>query len=1088
MTSPCQFVPVSKRFADRVIKRIKTVKSSYKTALRLEIAALPFALASFAVPAAAWAAAEPVAAPAEAAENDAAAIVVTGSRIARPNGSSVAPITTSSYAELTDNGKVSVGDVLNDLPSLRTSFGQATNTSSLGTTGLNLLDLRGLGTSRTLVTVNGRRHVGADILVNGVSVDTNSIPTDLIERVDIITGGSSAVYGSDAIAGVVNFILKQNFTGITLKAQAGISSYGDAGTQRLSVTAGTNFADGRGNIAANFEYSHQDPFYASQRSYLASPNAFVVVDTDPAGTPNGSDGVPDRLLFSDVRGATISLGGLSNFGSRQCGKDVTGAFYDCTFLFQPDGTITSQTGTRIGLAPSGNFTGGNGTTSREGNLLGLIARNERYVGNLLGHYDFSPAATLFFEAKYARGNTLSTGSGPAFIQGTTLSAFGGDSRERPRLDNPYLSDQARAVILAQLQAVATAAGTAQPTSSSRFNLRENLVGLGYRQEAATRETWRAVLGLRGSLSDNWNYEISANYGEFKEKTKVLGNINVQRFLLAWDSAKNSNGQIVCRSQIDPAAAISLSGNSAAASRLAADVAACVPINLFGEGNVTSAARNYIDQDTTSIGKITQFDLNGFISGDSSGFLKLPGGPVSFVLGGEYRRETNYFTEDPLISDGMTFYNSIPTFTSPAFEVGEAFGEIRVPILKDVPFFNSLELSAAGRMSKYKGIKAWQKAYNLNVEWAPVEDIRFRASYARALRAPNLSELYTPLGQNFAGNFSDPCSSRNLATGTTTRAANCAADGRPTGASTITSNGVVATPNGYDYVYTASLLFKGPGGNVNLKPEYSDSYTFGTVLKPRFIPGLTVSVDYYNIKVKNIISALGAQTIVNLCYDSPTLNNPYCAQFSRNRTSGLGPGGEEPFRIIEGSLISGGINFAKRQVRGIDFDVSYEHNFNFGKFSTHFVYTHVLTSDQYNDPTRPDFVDRIMSETGDPQDAFNWDFNLKVGKVGLGYQLRFIGKQLIPGNAAENIYSVNGQPPQNADFSDPLWFPTVFYHAVKVDVDVTSKFNAFLGVDNMFDTKVPFLLPGAGSTSSGQAATRIYDNRGRFFYAGVTAKF
>ena len=1028
----------------------------------------------------------PNAAPA-ADEAPAREIIVTGTRLARPNTTSVVPITTTSYAELTDNGRTSIGDVLNDLPSLRTSFGQGTNTSALGTTGLNLLDLRGLGTQRTLVLVNGRRHVAADILNWGVSVDTNTIPTDLIERVDIVTGGSSAVYGSDAIAGAVNFVLKQNFQGILVNGRAGISSYGDAGSQRLSLTAGTNFADGAGNIAGSFEYTNQTPFYASERDYLQKPNAFVVVDTDPAGTPNGSDGNPDRLLFSDVRGATLSLGGLSNFGSRQCGRDVNNAFYDCTYLFQPDGTLVPQTGTRVGLAPSGSFIGGNGTTSREGQLLGLIAKNQRYVGNVLGHYTFSDAAELFFEAKYARSETLSTGSGPAFIQGTTLSAFGGDSRERPRLDNPFLSQQARDLIFAQLSAAATAAGTAQPTSSTRFNLRENLVGLGYRQEAATRETWRAVVGLRGTFNGDWKYEVSANYGKFTESTKVLGNINVQRFLLAWDSARDANGNIVCRSQISPAAAIPLNGNAAAAARLAADVAACVPVNLFGQGNVSAAARNYIDQDTVSRGRISQFDVNGFVSGDTSGFFKLPGGPVGFVVGGEYRRETNYFKEDPLIEDGMTFYNSIPEFSSKPFEVGEAFGEIRFPILKDVPFFQSLELSAAGRISKYRGISGGQKAYNLNVEWAPIEDIRFRASYARSLRAPNLQELYTALGQNFAGSFTDPCSFRNLAAGTSTRAANCAADGRPTGASTVTSNGVVTTPNGYDYVYTASLLFKGPGGNPNLKPEFSDSYTIGTVLKPRFVPGLTISVDYYNIKVKDVIASLGAQDIVNLCYDSPSLNNPYCAQFSRNKTAGLGPGGEQPYQIIEGSLVSGGINFAKRQVRGIDVDVSYQHAFDFGKFSTHFVYTHALTNNQYNDPTRPNFIDQILTETGDPKDAFNWDFNLKRGKLGIGYQLRFIGKQLIPGNSAENVVSVNGAPPQNADYADPLWFPTVLYHAVKLDLDVTEAFNVYLGIDNLFDKKVPFLLPGVGSTSSGNAATRIYDNRGRYFYLGVRAK-
>ncbi|MEJ0086094.1 MAG: TonB-dependent receptor plug domain-containing protein [Pseudomonadota bacterium] len=226
-------------------------------------------------------------------------VVVTGSRIARPNLESAVPVTTVAASELYETGSTSVGDLLNDLPALRSTFSQSNSSRFLGTAGLNLLDLRGLGTQRTLVLVNGRRHVGADILANAVSPDTNTFPTDLVERIDVVTGGNSAVYGSDAIAGVVNFILKKDFEGLQFRGQGGQSSEGDAGNYYASVLAGTNFWDDRGNIAANFEYARQDAFFASDRSNLSHQGLFVTVDSDTAGDVNGSDGVSDRLYYRD---------------------------------------------------------------------------------------------------------------------------------------------------------------------------------------------------------------------------------------------------------------------------------------------------------------------------------------------------------------------------------------------------------------------------------------------------------------------------------------------------------------------------------------------------------------------------------------------------------------------------------------------------------------------------------------------------------------------------------------------------------------------------------------------------------------------
>jgi len=1011
-------------------------------------------------------------------------IIVTGSRIRRPNLESTVPIQSVSGQEFFETGQTSVGDILNELPSLRSTFSQSNSTRFLGTTGLNLLDLRGLGTQRTLVLVNGRRHVGADILSNAVSPDINTFPTDLIERVDVVTGGNSAIYGSDAIAGVVNFVLKDHYEGIQLRGQGGASSYGDAGSYYGSVLAGTNFADDRGNIAINAEYAHQSAFFASDRPNLRNNNGFVIVDTDPSG----SDGVPDRIFVRDIRSSTISLGGLVSFASGAnrfpvpagsppgtlgvinpnagiCGRDAAQAPFNCTFVFQPDGTLVPQTGGRVGISPNGSYAGGNGSTGREQDIIYVQPRQDRYSVNLIGHFEISPAFVPFVEAKYVRTDQRGNQSGPAFTQGTT---FGVGSAEQLRLDNPFLTAQARAVITQQLLAANPLANVG---NSGRFALRRNLLDLGSRSEESKRETYRVVAGVRGDLGGNWNYEISGNYGEFKEATKVLGNLNIQRYLLATDATRNGAGNIVCRAQTNGGATAIDYGNTPSQAVLDADIAACVPLNPFGFGNISEAARNYVIQDTISRGKITQLVVNGFVSGDSSKWFQLPGGPVGIAVGGEYRRETARFREDPLVENGYTFYNAIPSFTPPSFEVKEAFGEIRLPILKDVPFFQELTLSAAGRIADYKGSTGTVYSYNGGVDWSPIKDFRVRANYSRAVRAPNSTDLFTPLGQNFAPGFVDPCSARNIGTGSANRTANCAAAGIPTS---------------YDFVPLQSLQTVS-GGNTELQEEKSDSYTLGAVYTPEFAPGLSLSVDYFSISVKDVITAPTAQQIANACYDSADLTNQFCALFERNPLpneadgSGNGPNGEVQYQIIEGSLQQVLLNYAKLKVRGIDTEIAYRKAIDgFGELSARFVYTHVLQNDSFLDPTDPGRADQTLLELGDPKDAFNFDASLKTGPFTFGYQFRYIGKQVI--NEYEDFFSKQGRDPENADYSDIRFYKAVGYHDFRLGIDATERFNMYIGVDNAFNRQPPLGASGVGAGSG------IYDPRGRFFYAGAVAKF
>ena len=1037
---------------------------------------------------------------------DAEAIVVTGSRIARPDLESTVPVAILSNESILKQGNNNLGDTLNDLPQLRSSFSQQNPGLGVGIAGLNLLDLRGLGTQRTLVLVNGRRHVAADVLNNGVSVDVNTIPSDLIERVDIVTGGNSAIYGSDAIAGVVNFILKKDYDGLQLTGKAGISTPGAYGAnQQISAIAGKNFSDGRGNITLGFEFSNQERVYGSDIPFLKRVDGLIVNDTDPAGTPNGSDGNFDRIFVNDIRSASINRFGLvpitQRAGSAACGTGANNVPYNCTYIFQPDGTLVPQTGTRYGTGVIGGIVGGNGQTGREDQLISVLPKQQRYNANILAHYEFSPALDVFFEGKYSQIKTVGGNAGPAAIQGQFVQF---DYRERVRLDNPFLNDAARQTIAAALIASgcnpSLSAACTSPTDSVRnsqgpltaaqidqinagtyrFAISRNLADLGNRDEFFNRKTYRAVLGARGSFWDNWSYEVSANYGRTEEHTDAKGYLDKQRFNLAMDAGRNPlTGAIQCRSQFDPASAVAGPNNAANQAKLAADIAACIPYNPFGAAN-NAASAAYFLRDYTNDSFAEQLVFSAFVSGNFGENLKLWGGPVRFALGVEHRQEDTGYAQDEFAASGNSTAVAFGSNQPPTFKVSEAFGEIQIPIFEDRPFFHELTLSGAGRVAKYQGAVGTVWAYNGGVDWAPVSDLRFRANYSRSVRAPNPSETFGPLVPNFAPGFTDPCTTANIGAGTQFRGANCttALGGNLSNIASLGS-------------YSLPIL---SGVNPNLKAETSNSLTLGAVFRPRFIPGLTVAVDYYSIKVNGVIVSLTAQQIANSCYDQPTLNNAFCGLFERFAGPGTGPEfNEVPGQILGGSLISAPFNFAKRVRRGIDTQINYTTNLGGDwKLNASAIYTHNFQNSNYENPALPDFENRRLSELGDPKDEFRINADVTFRQFTLGYQVQYISPMYV--NAYENYNPLQGRPPQDADYSAIPMYPAVWYHDVrfeyKLDRDPRgNQFSFFGGVDNLFNEIPPLGQTATGERiASGGDGGNIYSIRGRQFYVGFKANF
>jgi outer membrane receptor protein involved in Fe transport len=1004
---------------------------------------------------------------------DQGSIVVTGSRIRRPNLDSNIPITSVLAEDLTAQGDPNIGEALNDLPSLRSTFSQANSTRFIGTTGVNELDLRGLGVQRTLVLVNGRRHITA--APGDFIIDVNTIPTDLIQRVDVITGGSSAVYGSDAVAGVVNFILRRDFDGIRIRGQGGVSQQGDRGIEFVSLTAGHNFADGRANVAINLEYVNAEALYFSQRPQLTGAYAgrcqLNLAEFTADDGPTGSDGVPDNQFFCGVRNATISNGGsvlaanpsglpsgsqnctnplvgpagaFAALGTARCLNPGTPQGVQRIFRFNGQGQLIQDI-PAFDFRPfgSGNYIASPtqpgdavGSTLRD---TGLIAPGlDRYTANVLFHFDISDAFRPFAEAKYVHIFSRQEGQ-PSFF--SPLSSTIG--LPNPRCNNPFVSAQA----LAQLQAVGVCLTPATGTiSMNRFN-----VDFGGRSELVTRDTWRFVGGVQGDFNDDWNYEVSFNYGHVKIHQDELNDLiitdadgNLDGFSLAYDAVRNGAGQIVCR-----------------VNQVTVTRPDCVPIDIFGNGRPSQAARDFVNTTSYIDSRATEMDALAYVNGDSSQIFSFPGGPARFAIGAEWRRETAYLKADPLstadnAAGGGTFFNAFATFDPPAFEVKEVFGELQLPLLRDLPFAQELSVSGAVRYSDYNTSANHTFAYNVNGTWAPVRDIRFRANYSKSVRVPTLGDLYSPPGQNFAF-IADPCDVVNIGPAGGNRQLNCASQGIPAG--------FVNTP-----ARTQSTGFTS-SGNQFLTEETAKSLTVGMVLTPRWIPGLSFTVDYYRIRVNNLIAVLGAQTILNQCYDLPSLTNQFCQLLAPRNPD---------FTFQNPALTSAGVNFAQQKADGIDFELSYRHTFSNGhRLSLRSILTYVTNRTNYTSPTNPAFADRILSELGDPQIAANATIVYGIGPVDLRYSVNYIGRQTI--GTYETYFSVQGRAPINPDSTQEVYYPATLYHNVRLNYRVNERFQFYGGVDNVFD-KAPAL--GIFGTGGGDP----FDPIGRYFFAGAQVDF
>lgn len=1025
-------------------------------------------------------------------------IVVTGSRIrvARKLDQAV-PVTSVTAVELLGaRGDVSLGDALNQLPQLRSTFSQANSTGSIGTAGLSLLDLRGLGTSRTLTLVNGRRVVSA--VPGSYTPDVSTIPYDLIERVDIVTGGNSAIYGSDAIAGVANFILRRNFEGVRLRAQGGISTYGDRGTYLLSGIAGHNFLDGRLNVTVSGEYTRANSVFYEDRAYLGAYGGVPGFITSEITTaPNRNfDGIPNTAFVS--RGIVFgnrSIGGTVNTtcptvataaNAAQRAAICTGqttptgaptAFY---YNFAPDGTLFKDSGITDNRAIGGGILGGTTASGVEGAML--LPSQDRYVANFIMTGDFSSAFKPFVEATYAKVDVEQQSVQPSFTGGTLTSTFS--------INNAFLTPQARNTLTTILAPGATS------FTLNRFNN-----DLGTRAEFHNRQTYRGVIGVQGDISDasHLHYEVAANYGRTENYYRTGGNVLIANFNKAVNAVLAPAGYAGTNFV-----------NNAAGQKVICSVnavtitdAACVPLNLFGANAYDQTALNYVLYTSTRNQWAEEIDATAYISGDTGAFFKLPGGPIGFSIGGEYRTEDAFSGQDPVTASGATFLNPASTFDPPAVKIKEAFGEIRFPLLANLPLIRELTIEGAGRVSDYGGTTGAVTAWNAGVIWSPVNDLSFRATLARSVRAPNLSNLYATSAVTFANGLTDPCdqpggtnASNNITAGPN-RAANCAAAGVPTTVTFVDPTSGLTVTKPFTNVSSAGIAGVNQG-NPGLLPETGFSFTAGVNYTPHFIPGLSLKAEYYNIRVKNVISGLTGQQIINRCYDDPGgINNTFCAAVFRRSSADATQNATflgQTTRTIDTSsftfatagngisFINQPFNFAKLSTRGIDFDASYSHKFSPDlAFNLRLVVSYVMDRLSYSYITEPTRFDRIDSTLGDPKWQGQLTLAGKWGPIDVNYNARYVGKQIVSGLAYETFFASQGRPATNPEARPFVYYDPIVYHNLRIGLDATDKYRFYFGVDNITNKLPPYDLTGTGNDA-------VYPNTGRFFYAGAEFKF
>jgi outer membrane receptor protein involved in Fe transport len=935
-------------------------------------------------------------------------VEVTGSRIRSLNAESPSPVQVLSAEDIASSGVVNLQDLLLKNPTLGSPAISRTNSNfSTSSAGVAVVDLRNLGTARTLVLVNGRRHVSG--VPGDSAVDLNVIPTDFIERVEILTGGASATYGSDAVAGVVNIILKRNFNGLAVEFETGQSAKSDDKRDVFSLTMGANGADGRSNIMAHIGFTKQGAVFSNKRAPTDDiSRAFLT--GDPA----------DMFIFDSPFFSSYAPQGRFFVGNTSRTYDASGN----EVAWSTNGSPTSPA---------------RGFNRQEQRTIAIPI--ERYLFATKGELGFTENHSAFIEASYAQTNARTKLEPFPFDTLATHPSSGGQVPAE-FLVNGVLTPNPRIPSSLLAQMTDTDGDGVRDYFFSR-----RLSEVGNRGSNADRDTFRVITGLKGAVFGNFDYDAYIGYGATKESQVSSGQVNVLNFKSALEAVPDVND-------------VDGDGDTTEAICLNADARAqgCVPINVFGFNSISPAALNYVQAPSLLSTFTTQKLAGATLRGD---VFQMPAGPVSFAAGAEWREEYARSEFDALQQAGLNAGNAIPR-TEGQFTVRDAFAEVRVPLLKDAPFAKSMSLGGTVRSGKYSTVgntTSWTAAF----DWAPVSDIRVRATQALAVRAPNINELFSPPSQTFPA-VTDPCVGVT-ATSTGQVDARCRAD--PGVAANIAANGSftlsqadIQGVSGFDR------------GNPNLRQEEGESTTVGLVITPS-IPALrnfNFSVDYFRIKIDDAIVSTPRDFILQQCYGG---DSSFC-QFVTRRAAAQGPNSAGSLSFVDSAVTNSGGLFTE----GFDLTVSYADKVGPGRLNSRLAYTRVNKA--YEIPLRGSDQDQVAGEVGAAKDKFELRLGYSLGAFGIQTTTTYIGKSALDDQL---LLSFGAEP-------GSITVPAKTY----VDFQLTYQYQKaqfYFGMDNAFDTKAPRFdtngLITGGVTGAG-TASGVYDAIGQRYYAGVRFQF
>lgn len=1005
-------------------------------------------------------------------------VVVTGSRIRLPNIQNIEPTIGINQRYLQDRGLTNVADALNEIPGIRGSITPAGAQGSFGQ-GVNFVNTFGLGSNRTLTLVNGRRYVSSNVNTifnqggQGTQVDVNVIPTLLVSNIDVVSIGGAPIYGSDAIAGTINYILDTRLKGVRAQVTGGVTEEGDGFRYNAAIAGGFDFAGGRGNITLSYTRDEQRGILGNDRRFLRDniggagnpTTAQAATLGRPAGVgftndgrlnpgigfnDSATDGFPGTVQVRDRTIPLLTRGGLiTSAFSNANGTGAVGAAVQ-NFQFDPSGNLVPfNRGIRFLSVQEAS--GGDGF--RFNDFVQLTSELKRDIFNGFAAFDVSDALKFFAEGTYfhSRGDEL--------VQQPTFnsSLFGGLSGATSfSVDNPFLTPQASA----QLRALGV----------SRFSVSRASLDLSDPTGFSTNDLYRGVFGVKGDFgigSRKFNYEVSGNYGRVDIKD-TSQDLNAQNFINAVNVTRNAAGQIVC----NPTPTF-----QAAPGGTPTVDAACVPLNLFGEGVASQAARDYVISTNETSSRLEQYVVNANVGGSP---FALFGNDVGFNIGYEHREEKGRFDPSAFQQAGLGRSVAILPVRG-KYNVDEFFGEVLVPLVTEqngLSFLNSLEVFGRGRYvdnTVNGGFFAWAAGGRI----APVRDISFRGNYTKSFRAPAITELFSPITNVFT-NVTDICSPTNINAGAVpaTRAANCRAF-------------LAAFPNATPLDAAAASLPGRNGGNPNLDNEVARSFTYGVVLQPRFIPGLSISVDYVRIRISNPIQSLTVATIVQSCFDNSVFNtadpangNAFCSQIRRYAAGQGGTaanGGDRGGQVVNDpqnpGVTSGFVNGNQIRFNGIQAQMDYIRPLSglglpgrAGIDGTFFY-----TRRRVNDITGVAPV-RVDGTLGDP--TFQGQLNFRYIGEGFGMTMsaNYIGEQLFSrvsrGPDIREVDELN-------DFV--LLNPNIYF-------DVEDRFRLTLSVTNLTNRKgqkyFGYILPASQPTSGAIGGDPI----GRRYAVTARAKF